>query len=28
VTIDARNITLQPKGGKWTGAVQFPVVVG
>ena len=28
VTIDARNITLEPKDGKWTGSVQFLVVVG
>lgn len=28
VTIDAHNITLQPKDGKWTGALQFLVVVG
>ena len=28
VTIDARNITLQPKDGKWTGSLQFLVVVG
>jgi hypothetical protein len=28
VTIDARNITLQPnKEGKWTGSLQFLVVV-
>lgn len=28
VTIDARNITLQPHDGKWAGALQFLVVVG
>lgn len=28
VTIDPRNITLQPKDGKWIGALQFLVVVG
>lgn len=28
VTLDARNITLQPKDGKWTGSLQFLVVVG
>jgi len=28
VTIDARNITLEPKDGKWTGSLQFLVVVG
>lgn len=28
VTIDARNITLQPKDGKWTGSLQFLLVVG
>jgi VWFA-related protein len=28
VTIDARNLTLQPKDGKWTGSLQFLVVVG
>ncbi|HXM40235.1 MAG TPA: VWA domain-containing protein [Bryobacteraceae bacterium] len=28
VTIDARNITLQPKEGKWTGSLEFLVVVG
>lgn len=28
VTIDTRNITWQPKDGKWTGSVQFLVVVG
>jgi VWFA-related protein len=28
VTIDPRNITLEPKDGKWTGALQFLVVVG
>jgi VWFA-related protein len=28
VTIDPRNITLQPKDGKWTGSLQFLVVVG
>ena len=28
MTIDARNITLQPKDGKWTGSLQFLVVVG
>lgn len=28
VTIDAHNLTLQPKDGKWTGALQFLVVVG
>jgi VWFA-related protein len=28
VTIDARNITLQPKEGMWTGSLQFLVVVG
>jgi VWFA-related protein len=27
VTIDARDITLEPKDGKWTGSVQFLVVV-
>jgi len=28
VTIDPRNITLEPKDGKWTGSLQFLVVVG
>jgi hypothetical protein len=28
MTIDARNITLEPKDGKWTGALQFLVLVG
>jgi VWFA-related protein len=28
VTIDPRTITLQPKDGKWTGSLQFLVVVG
>lgn len=28
VTIDPNNITLQPKDGKWTGSLQFVVVVG
>jgi VWFA-related protein len=28
VTIDPRNITLQPKDGKWSGSLQFLVVVG
>ncbi len=28
VTINTRNITWQPKDGKWTGSVQFLVVVG
>ena len=28
VTIDARNITLQPKDGKWAGSLEFLVVVG
>ncbi len=28
VTIDPRNITLEPKDGKWTGVLQFLVVVG
>jgi hypothetical protein len=28
VTVDPRNITLEPKDGKWTGALQFLVVVG
>jgi len=28
VTIDARNVTLQPKDGKWRGSLQFLVVVG
>jgi VWFA-related protein len=28
ITIDPRNITLEPKDGKWTGAIQFVVVVG
>ncbi|MGO8789890.1 MAG: VWA domain-containing protein, partial [Terriglobia bacterium] len=28
VTIDPRNITLAPKDGKWTGSLQFLVVVG
>jgi len=28
VTIDARNVTLQPKDGKWIGSLQFLVVVG
>src|SRR5580658_211923 len=28
MTIDARNVTLQPKDGKWTGSLQFMVVVG
>jgi VWFA-related protein len=28
ITIDAHNVTLQPKDGKWTGSLQFLVVVG
>ncbi len=28
ITIDAHNIALQPKDGKWTGSLQFLVVVG
>ena len=28
VTLDAHNITLEPKDGKWTGSLQFLVVVG
>jgi VWFA-related protein len=28
LTIDASNITLEPKDGKWTGSLQFLVVVG
>jgi VWFA-related protein len=28
VTIDPRNITLEPKDGQWTGSLQFLVVVG
>jgi len=28
MTIDPRNITLEPKDGKWTGSLQFLVVVG
>ncbi len=28
LTIDPRNITLEPKDGKWTGSLQFLVVVG
>lgn len=28
MTIDARNITLEPKDGKWSGALQFLVLVG
>jgi VWFA-related protein len=28
VTIDPRNITLEPKDGKWNGSLQFLVVVG
>jgi len=28
VTIDPRNITLEPRDGKWTGSLQFLVVVG
>jgi hypothetical protein len=28
MTIDARNVTLEPKDGKWTGALQFLVLVG
>jgi hypothetical protein len=28
ITIDPRNITLEPRDGKWTGALQFLVVVG
>jgi VWFA-related protein len=28
VTIDPRNITFEPKDGKWTGSLQFLVVVG
>lgn len=28
MTIDPRSITLQPKDGKWTGSLQFLVVVG
>jgi hypothetical protein len=27
-TIDPHNITLEPKDGKWTGSLQFVVVVG
>src|SRR5579863_5961493 len=28
MTIDPRNITLEPKDGRWTGSLQFLVVVG
>jgi VWFA-related protein len=28
VTIDPRDITLEPKDGKWTGSLQFLVLVG
>jgi hypothetical protein len=28
VTIDPRNITLEPRDGKWTGTLEFLVVVG
>ena len=28
ITIDPRNITLEPRDGKWTGSLQFLVVVG
>ena len=28
VTIDAHNLTLEPEDGKWTGSLQFLVVVG
>ncbi len=28
MNIDARNITFEPKDGKWTGSLQFLVVVG
>jgi len=28
ITIDPLNITLEPKDGKWTGSLQFLVVVG
>jgi VWFA-related protein len=28
MTLDPRNITLEPKDGKWTGSLQFLVVVG
>jgi VWFA-related protein len=28
VTVDPRTITLEPKDGKWTGSLQFLVVVG
>jgi hypothetical protein len=28
VTIDPRRITLEPKDGKWSGSLQFLVVVG
>ena len=28
LTIDPHNITLEPKDGKWTGSLQFLVVVG
>ena len=28
LTLDPRNITLQPADGKWTGSLQFLVVVG
>jgi VWFA-related protein len=28
MTIDPRNLTLEPKDGKWTGSLQFLVVVG
>ena len=28
VTIDPRNITLEPEDGKWTGSLEFLVVVG
>jgi hypothetical protein len=28
MTIDPRSLTLEPKDGKWTGSLQFLVVVG
>jgi VWFA-related protein len=28
MTIDPRNLTLEPRDGKWTGSLQFLVVVG
>ncbi len=28
MTIDPRNITFEPKDGKWTGLLQFLIVVG